>query len=197
MNKYLAPRDGFFPNSDEYVIPYADAPGDGESLAKNVYLYMIYEAKKYIHIMTPYLVLDNEVLTALTFAAKRGIDVKIIMPHIPDKKIPFAVARSYYKDLIPEGVKIYEYTSGFVHSKVVIIDGEATTVSTVNMDFRSMYLNFENGIFIHGKETTESVEEDFQNTLAVSQRIDIEYYQSFPRKYRFFGAFMRIFGPLM
>lgn len=196
-DKYLAPRDGFFPNSDEYVIPYADAPGDGESLAKNVYLYMIYEAKKYIHIMTPYLVLDNEVLTALTFAAKRGIDVKIIIPHIPDKKIPFAVARSYYKDLIPEGVKIYEYTPGFVHSKVVIIDGEATTVSTVNMDFRSMYLNFENGIFIHGKETTESVEEDFQNTLAVSQRVDIEYYQSFPRKYRFFGAFMRIFGPLM
>lgn len=196
-DRYLAPRDGFFPNSDEYVIPYADAPGDGESLAKNVYLYMIYEAKKYIHIMTPYLVLDNEVLTALTFAAKRGIDVKIIMPHIPDKKIPFAVARSYYKDLIPEGVKIYEYTPGFVHSKVVIIDGEATTVSTVNMDFRSMYLNFENGIFIHGKETTESVEEDFQNTLAVSQRIDIEYYQSFPRKYRFFAAFMRIFGPLM
>lgn len=196
-DKYLAPRDGFFPNSDEYVIPYADAPGDGESLAKNVYLYMIYEAKKYIHIMTPYLVLDNEVLTALTFAAKRGIDVKIIMPHIPDKKIPFAVARSYYKDLIPEGVKIYEYIPGFVHSKVVIIDGEATTVSTVNMDFRSMYLNFENGIFIHGKETTESVEEDFQNTLAVSQRVDIEYYQSFPRKYRFFGAFMRIFGPLM
>lgn len=196
-DKYLAPRDGFFPNSDEYVIPYADAPGDGESLAKNVYLYMIYEAKKYIHIMTPYLVLDNEVLTALTFAAKRGIDVKIIMPHIPDKKIPFAVARSYYKDLIPEGVKIYEYTPGFVHSKVVIIDGEATTVSTVNMDFRSMYLNFENGIFIHGIETASSVEEDFQNTLAVSQRIDIEYYQSFPRKYRFFGAFMRIFGPLM
>ena len=196
-DKYLAPRDGFFPNSDEYVIPYADAPGDGESLAKNVYLYMIYEAKKYIHIMTPYLVLDNEVLTALTFAAKRGIDVKIIMPHIPDKKIPFAVARSYYKDLIPEGVKIYEYTPGFVHSKVVIIDGEATTVSTVNMDFRSMYLNFENGIFVHGIETASSVEEDFQNTLAVSQRIDIEYYQSFPRKYRFFGAFMRIFGPLM
>lgn len=196
-DKYLAPRDGFFPNSDEYVIPYADAPGDGESLAKNVYLYMIYEAKKYIHIMTPYLVLDNEVLTALTFAAKRGIDVKIIMPHIPDKKIPFAVARSYYKDLIPEGVKIYEYTPGFVHSKVVIIDGEATTVSTVNMDFRSMYLNFENGVFVHGIETAESVEEDFQNTLAVSQRIDIEYYQSFPRKYRFFGAFMRIFGPLM
>lgn len=196
-DKYLAPRDGFFPNSDEYVIPYADAPGDGESLAKNVYLYMIYEAKKYIHIMTPYLVLDNEVLTALTFAAKRGIDVKIIMPHIPDKKIPFAVARSYYKDLIPEGVKIYEYTPGFVHSKVVIIDGEATTVSTVNMDFRSMYLNFENGVFVHGIETASSVEEDFQNTLAVSQRIDIEYYQSFPRKYRFFGAFMRIFGPLM
>lgn len=196
-DKYLAPRDGFFPNSDEYVIPYADAPGDGESLAKNVYLYMIYEAKKYIHIMTPYLVLDNEVLTALTFAAKRGIDVKIIMPHIPDKKIPFAVARSYYKDLIPEGVKIYEYTPGFVHSKVVIIDGEATTVSTVNMDFRSMYLNFENGVFVHGIETASSVEEDFQNTLAVSQRIDIEYYQSFPRKYRFFAAFMRIFGPLM
>lgn len=196
-DRYLAPRNTFFPNSDEYVIPYADAPGDGESLAKNVYLYMIYEAKKYVHIMTPYLVLDNEVLTALTFAAKRGIDVKIIIPHIPDKKIPFAVARSYYKDLIPEGVKIFEYTPGFVHSKVVVIDGEATTVSTVNMDFRSMYLNFENGIFIHGGETTSKVAEDFQRTLELSHRVEIEGYYAFPKWYRLFGAFMRIFGPLM
>lgn len=195
--KYLAPRDSFFPDSEEYVIPYADAPGDGESLAKNVYLHMIYSAKKYVHIMSPYLVLDNETVTALTFAAKRGVDVKIIVPHIPDKKIPFAVARSFYKDLIPEGVKIYEYTPGFIHSKVMVVDDEATTVSTVNLDFRSMYLNFENGIFICGDETPLEVEKDFQDTIVISHRVKMDFYYELPRHYRFYGSFMKIFGPLM
>lgn len=183
--------------SKDYLIPYSDAPGDGESLAKNVYLYMVYSAKKYIYIMSPYLVLDNEMIVALTFAAKRGLDVKIIIPHIPDKKIPFAVAKSHFKDLLPEGVKIYEYRPGFIHSKVMIVDGKAATVGTVNMDFRSFHLNYENGIFICGEESVFEIEEDFRNTILISKEVSIEDYKALPIYYRLFGAFMKIFGPLM
>ena len=132
-----------------YVIPYADSPFDHENVGEEVYFHILNHAKKYVHIMTPYLILDNEMLTTLIRAAKSGIEVIIIMPHIPDKWYAFAVAKTYYKELIEGGVQIYEYTPGFVHAKIFVSDDDTATVGSINLDFRSLYLHFENGAFIY------------------------------------------------
>ena len=113
-----------------YVIPYADSPYDDENVGEEVYFHILNHAKKYVHIMTPYLILDNEMITTLTRVAKCGIEVIIIMPHIPDKWYAFAVAKTYYKELIESGVQIYEYTPGFVHAKVFVSDDDTATVGT-------------------------------------------------------------------
>lgn len=134
-----------------------------------MYFHILNHAKKYVHIMTPYLILDNEMLTTLIRAAKSGIEVIIIMPHIPDKWYAFAVAKTYYKELIEGGVQIYEYAPGFVHAKVFVSDDDTATVGSINLDFRSLYLHFENGVFIYDNPEVQKVEEDFQNTWQMSQ----------------------------
>ena len=149
-----------------YVMPYGDSPLDNENVGENVYLDILATAKKYVHIMTPYLIIDNEMMTALTYAAKRGIDVKLILPSIPDKKSAFMLARTYYPELIQAGVKIYEYTPGFVHAKVFSSDDEKAVVGTINLDFRSLYLHFECATFFYRNNTVKAVENDFQNTLS-------------------------------
>ena len=113
-----------------------------------MYLHILNHAKKYVHIMPPYLILDNEMLTTLAFAAKCGIEVIIIMPHIPDKWYAFILAKTFYEELIQAGVQIYEYTPGFVHAKVFVSDNDTATVGTINLDYRSLYHHFECGAFI-------------------------------------------------
>ena len=134
--KYLTPKVKGLRRELGYVIPYADSPYDDENVGEEVYFHILNHAKKYVHIMTPYLILDNEMITTLTRVAKCGIEVIIIMPHIPDKWYAFAVAKTYYKELIESGVQIYEYTPGFVHAKVFVSDDDTATVGSINLDYR-------------------------------------------------------------
>ena len=140
-DKESEPGDGF-------VMPYGDSPLDNETVGEQVYMDILYTARDYVHIMTPYLILSNEMITALTYAAKRGVDVKIIMPHIPDKWYAFVLAKTYYNELLDAGVKIYEYTPGFVHAKVFTSDDEKAVVGTINLDYRSLYLHFECAVYL-------------------------------------------------
>ena len=126
-----------------YVCAFADNPFTPEREGKVIYSHILNTAENYVHIMTPYFLPDEETLGAICTAAKSGIDVKMIIPHIPDKKIPFIMARSYYNTLLEAGVKIYEYEKGFIHSKVFVSDGKKAVVGTVNLDYRSFYLHFE------------------------------------------------------
>ena len=123
-----------------FVMPYADSPLDGENVGESVYLDILGRSRRYVHITTPYLILDDTTLAALKFAAKRGVEVIIIMPHIPDKLYAYLLARSYYAELLRAGVQIYEYTPGFIHAKMFTSDDEKAVVGTINLDFRSLYL---------------------------------------------------------
>jgi Phosphatidylserine/phosphatidylglycerophosphate/cardiolipin synthases and related enzymes len=180
-----------------YVIPYGDNPFDKECVGEMVYLNMINTAIDYVHIMTPYLILDQETIMALTFAAKRGIDVKIIMPSIPDKVYAFALAKTYYPQLIAAGVKIYEYTPGFIHAKVFVVDGNRATVGTINMDFRSFYLHFECGVYMYEVPQIIDIEADYQDTLDKSEQITLDMCKKEKLGTRLIGKILRLFAPLM
>ena len=133
--KYTCPeQEGI--EQDGYVIPYSVSPLGPERVGERVYMDMIHTAHTYIHIMTPYLILDYQMIVALTYAAKRGVEVVIIMPHVPDKKYAFDLAKTYYNELLEAGVRICEYEPGFVHAKVFAVDGEKAVVGTVNLDYR-------------------------------------------------------------
>ena len=190
MAKELKPETGF-------VLPYGDSPYDHENVGEEVYVHILNHAKKYVHIMTPYLILDNGMLDTLTRAAKSGIEVCIIMPHIPDKWYAFAVAKTYYKELIEGGVQIYEYTPGFVHAKIFVSDDDTATVGSINLDFRSLYLHFENGVFIYDNPEVQKVEEDFQNTLAKCHKVTVTEVRNRGILMKTAGQVLRLVAPLM
>lgn len=197
-NKYIEHIDySFVSNPKGYFMPYCDSPLDKENVGELVYLDLINTAKEYVHIMTPYLILDHELIIALTYAAKRGVDVSIIMPHIPDKKTAFYLAKTYYKELIPSGVKIYEYLPGFVHAKEFIVDGEKAVVGSINLDYRSLYLNFECGVFFYQNDAILDMEKDFQETLRRSLNFTMEDYKKLPIHIKFIGSILRFIAPLM
>jgi cardiolipin synthase len=147
--------------------------------------------------MTPYLILDGEMETALRLAAKRGVDVKIILPHIPDKKYAFALAKSHYKSLLQAGVKIYEFTPGFIHAKVFVSDDRKATVGTVNLDYRSFYHHFECGLYMEDVETLADIEQDFQETLIQSQEVTMQDALKEKRSIKVLGWMLKVFAPLM
>lgn len=180
-----------------YVIPYGDGPHQLEDVAKNVYMDILNRTRKYVYIMTPYLILDYEMQQALEHAAKCGVDVRIIMPHIPDKKMVFYIGRTYYPQLIRAGVKIYEYTPGFVHSKTFLSDGDMATVGTINLDFRSLYLHYECGTLFYKTEGLDKIKEDFQDTFEKCQPVNMQDYYRFPLRQRMAGRVLRVFGPLL
>lgn len=180
-----------------YVLPYGDSPYDDENIGEQVYFHILNHAKKYVHIMTPYLILDNEMLTTLTYAAKSGIEVVIIMPHVPDKWYAFALAKTYYVELIEAGVEIYEYTPGFVHAKVFVSDDDTAAVGTINLDYRSLYLHFECGTFIYNNNVVRDIEKDFQETLGKSQRISVLDVKNRNVFQKMVGNVLRLFAPLM
>lgn len=180
-----------------FVAPYADSPLDNEQVGEQVYLNLLYTAKEYVHIMTPYLILDQEMTVALQFAAKRGVDVKIIMPHIPDKWYAFALAKTYYPELIKAGVKIFEYTPGFVHAKSFVVDDEQAVVGTINLDFRSLYLHFECAAFLCQVPCIRDAEEDFQSTLKKCQKITMEDVRKGNLAMKAAGRLLRLVAPLM
>lgn len=195
--KYLTKKADTLNEKLGYVIPYADSPFDHENVGEEVYFHILNHAKKYVHIMTPYLILDNEMLTTLIRAAKSGIEVIIIMPHIPDKWYAFAVAKTYYKELIEGGVQIYEYTPGFVHAKIFVSDDDTATVGSINLDFRSLYLHFENGVFIYDNPEVQKVEDDFQNTLAKCHKVTVTEVRNRGILMKMAGQVLRLVAPLM
>lgn len=180
-----------------FVMPYGDSPFDDELVGETVYMDMLNRAEEYVHIMTPYLIIDQRMITALTFAAKRGVDVKLILPHIPDKKVVFAMAKSHYGELLRAGVKIYEYTPGFVHAKVFTSDDEKAVVGTINLDYRSLYLHFECGAFLFRTEGIDRIEQDFQETLEKCQKITLENYREGTLLLRVVGWLLKPLAPLM
>lgn len=189
--------DAFPCKAEGYVIPYSDTPLDRVNVGKQVYLYNIQHATKYCHITTPYLVIGNDMFEALRFAVHRGVDVAILMPHIPDKLSPFWLARTYYPELIAGGVKIYEYTPGFVHEKMCICDDERAIVGTINFDYRSLYLHYENAVFMSGVPQIAGMEKDFEETVAKSRQITQEDYKNFPFYTRAIGRITRLVAPLI
>ena len=181
-----------------FVVPYADNPLDEEEVGKSVYMNMINNAEKYVWFSTPYLVPDTSFEEALELAAKRGIDVRIITPGIPDNKpFTYAATRSYYKRLLQSGVRIYEYTPGFVHAKNAISDDEVMTCGTVNMDYRSMYHNFENGVWVYRAKSVEAMKKDFLQAMEVSRKIDLDWVKARPLWYRFIQYIFKIMAPFL
>ena len=178
------------------VLPYSDHPLDSEFVGESVYINLINSAQKYIYFFTPYLIIDNEVVTALILAAKRGVDVRIITPGIPDKKMIFLVTQSYYSQLVEGGVQIFQYRPGFVHAKCAVCDDKIATVGTINLDYRSLYLHFENGLFLYNNDTVMDIKKDILDTLEDCNRIMPEMC----KKNMFFlllQGILRIFAPLL
>lgn len=191
------PEKRFYEKAEGYVQPYGDSPYDGELVGENVYLNIINKAKEYVYICTPYLIIDNELVTALTLAAKGGVDVRIITPHIEDKKYIHMVTRSYYYQLINSGIKIYEYTPGFIHSKIFVSDDEVATVGTINLDYRSLYLHFECGVFLFKTNTVFEIKKDFLETLKKCKQIENEDCKKVKLHTRITRAILKVFSPLM
>ncbi len=183
--------------SDGYVQPYTDSPLDNESVGESIYMNMINSAKHYVYITTPYLILDNEMITSLNLAAKRGVDVRIITPRIPDKWYVHPVTRANYDILIECGVKIYEYTPGFIHSKTFVVDDELAVVGTTNLDYRSLYLHFECGVWLYKTKSVLEVKDDFIKTLEVSEKITLENHKKLSWLRRLGCSLLRILAPLM
>ncbi|WP_053984043.1 cardiolipin synthase [Niameybacter massiliensis] len=180
-----------------YVQPFTDSPHDHEAVGETVYLNLINRAKKYVYINTPYLIIDNEMITALCVAAKSGVDVRIVTPHIPDKWYVHAVTRAYYDVLLESGVKIYEYTPGFIHAKTFVVDDLYSVVGTINLDYRSLYLHFECGVWLYKTDTVMDVKADYLETLKVCKEVTLAE-SHYVKWYRKLGrAVLRIFAPLM
>ncbi len=184
------------PESDGLVLPYADSPMDTENVCEHVYLQIINNAKRYVHINTPYLILDDSMVSALCLAAKSGVDVKIVTPHKWDKRLVHFTTRSYYRELINAGVHIYEYSRGFIHSKTFVCDDTVATIGTANLDFRSLYLHFECGVWLYKSRAVAQLEKDFDATLPLCQRITKEDCKSNP-VVRLFEEIFRLIAPLM
>ena len=182
--------------NDGFVQPFADSPIDWELSGENVYMNMINSATKSICIETPYLIIDNEMMTALCLAAKSGIRVDIVTPHVADKWFVHEVTRSNYKQLIQAGVNIYEFTPGFIHAKVVVVDDEYAVVGTQNFDYRSFYLHFECGVWMYRSSAIQQVSADFKEILKVSKKIALEDCK-IPWYKRPIRGFLKVFAPLM
>lgn len=183
--------------SDGYVQPYADSPLDSETTGENIYMNMINRARDYVYIFTPYLIPDNVMIKALQNAAKSGVDVRIIMPGIPDKKIVFWVSQSYYEPLIECGVKIYQYTPGFLHAKCFVSDDIVATVGSINMDYRSLYLHFECGVWMYQSSVVAQVKQDSLDTIARSREITIDMCRDNSWLKRVFLSVLRLIAPLV
>ena len=179
-----------------FVQPFCDTPLEDEPLAENVYIEILNQAEKYVYIFTPYLIIDNEMNIALCLAAKRGVDVRIVTPGIPDKKIVYRLTRSNYTPLLKAGVKIYEYIPGFMHAKSYVCDDKFGVVGTINMDYRSLYLHFECGTYLYKTSAIKALKEDCLETFNKSYQVTLEN-----RKQSLFGrlfdAILRMLSPLL
>ncbi len=195
--KYIAAADGISADGAGFVIPYADCPLDSHKTGENVYIDILGRARKYVHIMTPYLILDGVMEKALKFAAERGVDVKLILPGIPDKKVAYALAKTHYKTLLDAGVKIYEYTPGFVHAKVFAADDREAVVGTINLDYRSLYHHFECAAYMCGTPAVYDIEADFADTLAKCREVNLDTVKHEKLSVKLMGFLAKVIAPLM
>jgi len=182
---------------DGFVIPYGETPTRSTEVGKTVYQSMINGSTKYVHIMTPYFIVGREFLDCMRYAAHRGVEVAMILPHIPDKKVVYFIARTFYPELIQAGIKVYEYTPGFIHAKIFVSDDQCATVGTINLDYRSFYHHFECGAYFYDNSVVAKVEEDFQDTLLECQEITMDYYKKIPLYQKLIGRVSRFIAPLL
>lgn len=182
---------------DGYVLPFSDAPTDDEPVGENAYINMIARARLYVYICTPYLIVGSELLTALCTAAKCGVDVRIITPGVGDKAYAHALTRSNYPPLVEAGVRIYEYTPGFIHSKTFVSDDLYAICGTINLDYRSLYLHYECAAWLCESNTVLQMRDHFTQTLAKCQEITPQWCEAVPRYQRLVQSLLRIFAPLM
>ena len=180
-----------------FIQPYADSPLDREKVGETVYLNIINRAKDYIYIFTPYLIIDNEMMTALCNAAKSGVDIRIVTPGIPDKKLVFLLTQSYYAQLLEAGVKIYEYGPGFIHAKTFVCDDVIATVGTINLDYRSLYMHFECGVWMYGTPEVAQIKQDALDTFQISRLITYEHEMSQSWMKKTLQGILRLFAPLL
>lgn len=195
-DKYISIHSSV-PDAPGYVIPYGDCPLDDDKVGENVYIDILNRANKYVHIMSPYLILDGELENAIKFAAERGVDVRLILPGIPDKKIPYGLAWTHYASLIASGVKIYEYLPGFVHAKVFVSDDIKAVVGTINLDYRSLYHHFECAAYMYKTNCISDIEADFLHTQERCRLVTAESlrHESLIRKLR--GYIIKVLSPLL
>ncbi len=189
--------DLFLPQTQGYVMPYYEDPLDQEHVGRQVYIDILNRAQRYVSIMTPYLILDGEMESALQYAAKRGVEVTLLLPGIPDKKIPYALAKSHYPALVEAGVKIYEYTPGFVHAKVVVADDREAVVGTINFDYRSLYHHFECAVYMHSVPCIEDIVRDFGACVEKSSPVTPESIRSEKLFYKVAGRVLKAVATLM
>ena len=180
-----------------FVMPYGDCPVDDDKVGEHVYMDLLNRAHGYLHMTSPYLILDGDLEDALKFAAKRGVDVKMILPGIPDKNIPFALAYTHYAALMECGIQIYEYTPGFVHAKVFVADDREAVVGTINLDYRSLYHHFECATYMTGVRCIPDIEADFRETETKCRTVtpDSVKHEKFSRKAS--GFLMKAIAPLL
>ena len=184
-------------NAGGFCCAYGDNPFDDENVGEMVYLDILNSAMNYVHIVTPYLVLDNLMMDALKFAAKRGVEVKIVLPGIPDKKYAYCLARTYYEELIEAGVKIYEYTPGFTHAKYMVADDRVAVVGSINLDYRSLYLHFESGVLLIDCDTINEIKLDYAGMVEESERVTMMVCRNRSFWYKNAGKLLRILAPML
>ena len=180
-----------------FVQPYGDTPFDNETVGECVYLNMLGYARKYIYIFTPYLVTDNEVITAIKLAAKRGVDVRMVLPNVPDKKLVYQLTQSNYQTLLEAGVRLYQFRPGFIHSKCVLCDDEIAVVGTINFDYRSFYHHFECGVFLYQTDAIRQLWQDMKETFARSIEITPQWCEKHLVKINVIGPVLKLFSPLL
>ncbi|MBP3665442.1 MAG: cardiolipin synthase [Clostridia bacterium] len=178
------------------VQPYGDSPVDSEILAENVYLNVINQATDYVYIYTPYVVIDYEMTRALSLAARRGVDVRLAVPAIPDKKIVYHLGKSYFPELIENGVKVYRFTPGFIHSKVFLADDRQAVVGSINLDYRSLTLHFENACMFVDHPVLPSIKADFEETFPRCETVSVKK-RRFNVLYDLYLGLLRLFAPLL
>lgn len=191
------PSKNKYYNSKGYVQPFDDSPLINEPIGETVYLNLINKAKDYIYINTPYLIIDNEMATALKIAAKSGVDIKIVTPYIPDKKFVHAVTKSYYESFIKDGIEIYEFTPGFMHAKTFVVDDEYGVVGSINLDFRSLYLHYECGVWLYKTDSIKSLKDDYLETLKKCHKVTMEECQNTSGIRKVLRLIIRMFAPLL
>lgn len=196
FSKYIETSFPEVPQSG-VVIPYGDDAYNNEDIAENVYNYILSKSHDYVHIMTPYIIIDNSLMNSLIFAAKRGVEVSLIVPSHYDHYITFCVGRKFIKTLIQNGVHVYGFDPGFIHAKVFVSDGNRGTVGSVNLDYRSLDHHFECGLYMYKTNVISDMEKDFQETKKRCTEITMDIYKKYPLHQRVLGWFFKIFAPLL